>query len=145
MIPKLFMWEIFVQNKNIKALQDWIFLFKFFLKFTSKKVQLMTWRANECDYYHGLLLNDASCESFWQLVKSSLIYQPFSLSPSLVDELFKEGNIKSNGIVKYKEFTRMVTLPPVDYWEEEKEKIFSFSGHVCNLAGYFLLRGINYD
>lgn len=126
MIPELFMWEIFVQNKNIKALEDWIFLFKFFLKFTSKKVQLMTWRANEWDYYHGLLLNDDSCESFWQLVKSSLIYQPFSLSPSLVDELFKEGNIKSNGIVKYKEFTRMVTLPPVDYWEEEKKKIFSF-------------------
>uniref|UniRef100_H3CW02 Calmodulin-like protein 4 n=2 Tax=Tetraodon nigroviridis TaxID=99883 RepID=H3CW02_TETNG len=32
-----------------------------------------------------------------------------------VDELFKEGNIKSNGLVKYEEFTQMVTLPPVDY------------------------------
>lgn len=37
------------------------------------------------------------------------------MSPSPVDELFKEGNIKSNGIVKYDEFTQMVMLPPVDY------------------------------
>lgn len=33
----------------------------------------------------------------------------------LVDELFKEANVKSNGIVNYEEFTQMVTLPPVDY------------------------------
>ncbi|XP_061595449.1 calmodulin-like protein 4a [Cololabis saira] len=32
-----------------------------------------------------------------------------------VDELFKEANVKSNGTVKYEEFTQMVTLPPVDY------------------------------
>lgn len=44
------------------------------------------------------------------------------MSPSPVDELFKEGNIKSNGIVKYDEFTQMVMLPPVDYWEKEKKK-----------------------
>lgn len=38
-----------------------------------------------------------------------------SLSPSPVDELFKEANIKSNGIVKYEEFTQRVMLPAVDY------------------------------
>ncbi|KAM3877418.1 calmodulin-like protein 4a [Diretmus argenteus] len=32
-----------------------------------------------------------------------------------VDELFKEGKIKSNGTVNYEELTRMVTLPPIDY------------------------------
>ncbi|XP_072237397.1 calmodulin-like protein 4 [Leuresthes tenuis] len=32
-----------------------------------------------------------------------------------VDELFKEANIKSNGIINYEEFAQMVTLPPVDY------------------------------
>ncbi|KAJ3593741.1 hypothetical protein NHX12_006075 [Muraenolepis orangiensis] len=32
-----------------------------------------------------------------------------------VDELFKETNVKSNGKVNYVEFTRMITLPPVDY------------------------------
>ncbi|CAL8243901.1 unnamed protein product [Lota lota] len=32
-----------------------------------------------------------------------------------VDELFKEANVKSNGTVNYEEFTRMMTLPPVDY------------------------------
>lgn len=36
--------------------------------------------------------------------------------PRLVDELFKEANVKSNGTVNYEEFTQMVTLPPVDYW-----------------------------
>nr|XP_057934868.1 calmodulin-like protein 4a isoform X2 [Doryrhamphus excisus] len=37
------------------------------------------------------------------------------LSHKEVDELFKEANIKSNGMVNYEEFTQMVTLPPVDY------------------------------
>ncbi|XP_015250122.1 PREDICTED: calmodulin-like protein 4 [Cyprinodon variegatus] len=32
-----------------------------------------------------------------------------------VDELFREANIRSNGNIKYAEFTQMVTLPPVDY------------------------------
>nr|XP_020461488.1 calmodulin-like protein 4 [Monopterus albus] len=32
-----------------------------------------------------------------------------------VDALFKEANIKSDGIVRYEEFTQIVTLPPVDY------------------------------
>ncbi|KAM9409484.1 calmodulin-like protein 4 [Pholidichthys leucotaenia] len=32
-----------------------------------------------------------------------------------VDELFREANVKSNGTINYKEFTEMVTLPPVDY------------------------------
>lgn len=36
----------------------------------------------------------------------------------LVDELFKEANIKPNGVVNYEEFAEMVTLPPVDYWAE---------------------------
>lgn len=37
------------------------------------------------------------------------------LSLCLVDELFKEANVKSNGRINYEEFTQMVTLPPVDY------------------------------
>lgn len=41
------------------------------------------------------------------------IYHPFF---SAVDDLFKEANVKPNGIINYEEFTRMVTLPPVDYW-----------------------------
>lgn len=32
-----------------------------------------------------------------------------------VDELFKEANVGSDGRVYYEEFTRMVTLPAVDY------------------------------
>ncbi|XP_063339720.1 calmodulin-like protein 4a [Pelmatolapia mariae] len=32
-----------------------------------------------------------------------------------VDDLFREAHIKSNGIVKYEEFTAMLMLPPVDY------------------------------
>ncbi|XP_034018366.1 LOW QUALITY PROTEIN: calmodulin-like protein 4 [Thalassophryne amazonica] len=32
-----------------------------------------------------------------------------------VDELFKEANVKSNGAINYEAFTKMVTLPPVDY------------------------------
>ncbi|XP_030650032.1 calmodulin-like protein 4a [Chanos chanos] len=32
-----------------------------------------------------------------------------------VDELFREANVQSNGLIHYEEFTRMVTLPPVDY------------------------------
>lgn len=34
----------------------------------------------------------------------------------LVDELFKEANVRFNGNVNYEEFTQMVMLPPVDYW-----------------------------
>ncbi|XP_039992691.1 calmodulin-like protein 4 [Xiphias gladius] len=37
------------------------------------------------------------------------------LTDKEVDELFRETNVKSNGTVNYEEFTRMVTLPPVDY------------------------------
>ncbi|XP_037550355.1 calmodulin-like protein 4 [Nematolebias whitei] len=33
----------------------------------------------------------------------------------IMDDLFKEANVKPNGIINYEEFTRMVTLPPVDY------------------------------
>lgn len=33
----------------------------------------------------------------------------------LVDDLFKEANIRLNGNVNYEEFTQMVVLPPVDY------------------------------
>lgn len=32
-----------------------------------------------------------------------------------VDELFKEANVGPNGKIDYEEFTRMVTLPSVDY------------------------------
>ncbi|XP_077420174.1 calmodulin-like protein 4a isoform X2 [Vanacampus margaritifer] len=32
-----------------------------------------------------------------------------------VDELFKEANIKTGGVVNYEEFIEIVTLPPVDY------------------------------
>ncbi|XP_063045146.1 calmodulin-like protein 4a [Engraulis encrasicolus] len=32
-----------------------------------------------------------------------------------VDDLFKEANVGSNGLIRYEEFTRMVTLPPADY------------------------------
>lgn len=35
----------------------------------------------------------------------------------------------------------MVMLPPVDYWEEEKEQLFSLSGTVSKLAGYFFAMG----
>ncbi|XP_043933827.1 calmodulin-like protein 4 isoform X2 [Protopterus annectens] len=37
------------------------------------------------------------------------------LTDAEVDELLKEANITPNGIVKYEEFIRMVTLPPPDY------------------------------
>ncbi|KAG7283780.1 hypothetical protein CRUP_034404 [Coryphaenoides rupestris] len=37
------------------------------------------------------------------------------LTDEEVDELFKEANVKSNGTVNYEEFTRIMTLPPVDY------------------------------
>ncbi|KAF4090901.1 hypothetical protein AMELA_G00030960 [Ameiurus melas] len=37
------------------------------------------------------------------------------LTDKEVDELFKEANVGRDGLVHYEEFTRMVTLPPVDY------------------------------
>ncbi|XP_028999413.1 calmodulin-like protein 4a [Betta splendens] len=37
------------------------------------------------------------------------------LTDKEVDDLFREANIRSNGIINYEEFTQMVTLPPVDY------------------------------
>merc|ERR1712142_500625 len=36
------------------------------------------------------------------------------LTDKEADDLFREANVKSNGTVNYEEFTRMVTLPPVD-------------------------------
>lgn len=49
---------------------------------------------------------------------SSLTFTNIAISSVfcvLVDDLFKEANIKSNGVVNYEEFTQMVMLPPVDY------------------------------
>ncbi|KAF4111075.1 calmodulin-like protein 4a [Onychostoma macrolepis] len=37
------------------------------------------------------------------------------LTDKEVDELFKEANVGRDGLVYYEEFTRMVTLPTVDY------------------------------
>ncbi|XP_043099205.1 calmodulin-like protein 4a [Puntigrus tetrazona] len=37
------------------------------------------------------------------------------LTDKEVDELFKEANVGRDGFVYYEEFTRMVTLPTVDY------------------------------
>lgn len=42
---------------------------------------------------------------------------------SAVDELFREANVRPNGVINYEEFTRMVTLPPVDYWVFKKKII----------------------
>lgn len=38
-----------------------------------------------------------------------------------VNELFKEANVGPDGLIRYEEFTRMVTLPPVDYWRTKQE------------------------
>lgn len=46
----------------------------------------------------------------------------------LVDELFKEANIKLNGKVNYEEFTQMVTLPPVDYWSYNQRNAIGRDG-----------------
>lgn len=48
-------------------------------------------------------------------LKSKLTKLGEKLSNEEVDKLFKEANVKSDGKVHYEEFTRMVTLPPVDY------------------------------
>ncbi|KAI4876810.1 hypothetical protein NFI96_013203 [Prochilodus magdalenae] len=37
------------------------------------------------------------------------------LTDKEVDELFKEANVGPDGLIRYEEFTKMVTLPPVDY------------------------------
>ncbi|KAJ8249247.1 hypothetical protein GJAV_G00232750 [Gymnothorax javanicus] len=37
------------------------------------------------------------------------------LTDKEVDELFREANVGSDGRMHYEDFTRMVTLPPVDY------------------------------
>ncbi|XP_066510115.1 calmodulin-like protein 4 [Hoplias malabaricus] len=37
------------------------------------------------------------------------------LTDKEVDELFKEANVGSDGLIYYEEFAKMVTLPPVDY------------------------------
>lgn len=50
----------------------------------------------------------------WTLAYLMLLIM-FSLLFLSVDDLFKEANVKFNGKVHYEEFTRMVTLPPVDY------------------------------
>nr|CAG4642877.1 EOG090X0GKM [Evadne anonyx] len=38
------------------------------------------------------------------------------LSTKEVDQIFKEANIKSGGLVKYKEFTKIVVTPVPDYY-----------------------------
>lgn len=53
---------------------------------------------------------------WWDLAAYPLMLLCFLHLPRLVDDLFREAHIKSNGIVKYEEFTAMLTLPPVDYW-----------------------------
>ncbi|XP_072527897.1 calmodulin-like protein 4a [Salminus brasiliensis] len=37
------------------------------------------------------------------------------LTDKEVDQLFKEANVGPDGLIHYEEFTKMVTLPPVDY------------------------------
>ncbi|XP_024909359.1 calmodulin-like protein 4a isoform X2 [Cynoglossus semilaevis] len=48
-------------------------------------------------------------------LRAKLTMMGEKLTDREVDELFKEANVKSNGKVNYEEFTKMVTLPPVDY------------------------------
>uniref|UniRef100_A0A3P9IMC4 Calmodulin-like 4a n=1 Tax=Oryzias latipes TaxID=8090 RepID=A0A3P9IMC4_ORYLA len=48
-------------------------------------------------------------------LKAKLTKLGEKLTNEEVDELFREANVKSNGVINYEEFTRMVTLPPVDY------------------------------
>ncbi|XP_024152102.1 calmodulin-like protein 4a [Oryzias melastigma] len=48
-------------------------------------------------------------------LKAKLTKLGEKLSNAEVDELFREANVRPNGVINYEEFTRMVTLPPVDY------------------------------
>lgn len=60
----------------------------------------------------------------------------------LVDELFKEANIRLNGNVNHEEFTQMVVLPPVDYWVPDWRArrdggVFSLWASLCVCARAF--------
>ncbi|RVE74240.1 hypothetical protein OJAV_G00020090 [Oryzias javanicus] len=48
-------------------------------------------------------------------LKAKLTKLGEKLSNAEVDELFREANVRPSGVINYEEFTRMVTLPPVDY------------------------------
>ncbi|CAN9506579.1 unnamed protein product [Ophioblennius macclurei] len=48
-------------------------------------------------------------------LRAKLTQHGEKLSHKEVDDLFKEANVSSKGRINYEEFTKMVTLPPVDY------------------------------
>ncbi|XP_061830905.1 calmodulin-like protein 4a [Nerophis lumbriciformis] len=65
----------------------------------------------------ALRMTDKQKKGFMQAseLRAKLTMLGEKLTNREVDDLFKEANIKSNGIVNYEEFTQMVILPPVDY------------------------------
>ncbi|TWW67769.1 Calmodulin-like protein 4 [Takifugu flavidus] len=71
----------------------------------------------EAEIFEAFRMTDKQKRGFIQAseLRAKLTTLGEKLTNKEVDELFKEGNIKSNGIVNYKDFTQMVTLPPVDY------------------------------
>lgn len=56
------------------------------------------------------LLSSLSFEEMCCLTVFLLFFKFF-----LVDNLFKDANVGSDGRIYYEEFTKMVTLPTVDY------------------------------
>lgn len=93
------LWRVVRQSKTLTGKDQW--------RLTSNCVWLyLLWNLNICGRQMSFQAALCLCQ-----LKSCFLCFLF-----LVDELFREAKVKSNGIVNYEEFTQMVTLPPVDYW-----------------------------
>ncbi|KAM4602818.1 calmodulin-like protein 4a [Polymixia lowei] len=71
----------------------------------------------KAEILEALRMTDKQKKGFIQAseLRAKLTKLGEKLTDKEVDELFKEANVQSTGAVNYEEFTRMVTLPPVDY------------------------------
>ncbi|KAL6113492.1 calml4 [Pungitius sinensis] len=71
----------------------------------------------KAEILEALRMTDKQKQGFIQAseLRAKLTMLGEKLTNKEVDELFKEANVKSNGLINYEEFTQMVTLPPVDY------------------------------
>uniref|UniRef100_A0A3B3ZCQ6 EF-hand domain-containing protein n=2 Tax=Periophthalmus magnuspinnatus TaxID=409849 RepID=A0A3B3ZCQ6_9GOBI len=71
----------------------------------------------KAEILEALRMTDKQKKGFIQAteLRTKLTTMGEKLTQKEVDELFREAKIKPNGVVNYKEFTQMVTLPLADY------------------------------
>ncbi|TMS12902.1 Calmodulin-like protein 4 [Larimichthys crocea] len=84
---------------------------------TSSENRQMKQEDPKAEILEALRMTDKQKKGYIQAseLRAKLTKLGEKLTNKEVDDLFKEANIKSNGVVNYEEFTQMVMLPPVDY------------------------------